>query len=119
MLQNFTQVNNFPPQVSSCNPSVVSYMCACCCLFLCRMLCLLFLFFCLVLFVQKKVKKLGSEWKKKHLGWSFVEKRGPETAKKKIAFLVGKKGNRQNPFWEPPSFQGEPPKLNTLVFVED
>ena len=27
MLQNFTEVNNFPPQVSSCNPSVVSYVC--------------------------------------------------------------------------------------------
>ena len=117
MLQNFTRVNNFPPQVSSCNPSVVSYMCACCCcLFLCRMLCLLFLFFCLGLFVQKKVTKLGSEWKKKHLGWSFVKKRRPETVFFAENSFFLKKGEPPKPRKGTAIFSGRTAKIQHIGF---
>ena len=117
MLQNFTQVNNFPPQVSSCNPSVVSYMCACCCLFLCRMLCLLFLFFLFGAVCSEEGYEIGVRMKKKTPRMVICEKKTSRDGQKKL--FLGKKWSRQNPEREPPSFQGEPPKFNTLVFVED
>ena len=71
---------------------------------------------------RRRLRNWGPNGKKKHLGWSFVKKRRPETAffaENSFFLKKEKKGSRQNPEREPPSFQGEPPKFKTLVFVED
>ena len=63
--------------------------------------------------------EIGVRMKKKTPRMVICGKKRSRDGQKKKAFFLGKKGSRQNPEREPPSFQGEPPKFNTLVFVED